>query len=142
MQDYGDYINGHIERVAQGGYSGQLTVEGIDLSPIEAQFFKKDGDIFCFIKRKPIMQYNHETQSYSTRERKPALQIYMKKQINPDGVVAFAGDFMFMRFKFKIEGVWDKILGKEKHRLNLFVERLPLSEQTLLRSINEKKRKA
>ena len=44
--DYGDYINGHIERVAQGGYSGQLTVEGIDLSPIEAQFFKKDGDIF------------------------------------------------------------------------------------------------
>ena len=142
MFDYGDYVNGHIERTAQGGYYGQLTVEGIDLSPIEAQFFKKDGDIYLFIKRRPIMEYDDVFESYRTRERKPELQIYMKKQVSSDGVVAYAGEFMFMRFKFKIEGVWDKILGKEKHRLNLYVERLPLSEQTLLKSINERKRKA
>ena len=140
MDIYGDYVNGHIERTAQGGYSGQLRVEGIDLSPIEAQYFKKDGDIFLFIKRKPIMDYDIASESYITRERRPALQIYMKKQLNDNGVIAYVGEFMFMRFKFKIEGVWDKILGKEKHRLNLYVERLPLSEQTLLKSINERKR--
>ena len=142
MDIYGDYVNGHIERTVQGGYSGQLRVEGIDLSPIEAQYFKKDGGIFLFIKRKPIMDYDIASESYITRERKPALQIYMKKQLNDNGVIAYIGEFMFMRFKFKIEGVWDKILGREKHRLNLYVERLPLSEQTLLQSINERKRKA
>lgn len=135
--DYGDYVNGHVQREANGEYKGQLTVEGIDLSPIEAQFFKKDGDIYCFIKRKPIMEYDHTTESYRTRERRPPLQIYLKKQLDGD-VVEYKGEFMFMRFKFGIVGVWDKILGKDKHRLNLYVERLPLSEQTLLNSINER----
>jgi hypothetical protein len=35
--------------------------------------------------------------------------------------------------------VWDKILGNEKQRLNLFVERLPMSQQTIVNSINEQK---
>ena len=56
MNDYGDYINGHVERTAKGEYTGRLSVEGIDLSPIQAQYFKKDGDIYCFIKRRPIME--------------------------------------------------------------------------------------
>ena len=137
--DYGDYINGFVQRESHGEYRGQLSVEGIDLSPIEAQYFKKDGSTYLFIKRKPIMVYDTETCSYRNRERKPNVEIYMKKQIDGD-TVAFKGDFMFMRFKFNIVGVWDKILGKDNHRLNLYVERLPMSEQTLLRSINERKK--
>lgn len=142
MNDYGDYINGHVERTAKGEYTGRLSVEGIDLSPIQAQYFKKDGDIYCFIKRRPIMEYSMEQGKYITRERKPQLLIYMKKQVGTDGVVEYKGEFMFMRFRFSIVGVWDKILGRDTNlqRLNLFVERLPMSEQTLLNSINERKR--
>lgn len=135
------YVNGHIERATGGGYNGTLRVEGIDLSPVEAQFFKKDGDTYLFIKRKPIMEFNYEEQRYITRERRPQVPIYMKKQVDSDGVVAFKGDFMFMRFKFNIVGVWDAILGKETNRLNLFVERAPKNEQTLLQSINERNKK-
>ena len=135
--DYGDYINGFVQRESNGEYKGQLSVEGIDLSPVEAQYFKRDGETYLFIKRKPIMEYDETTMSYRTRERKPSVEIYMKKQID-GATVAFKGDFMFMRFKFNIVGVWDRILGKDNHRLNLYVERLPMSEQTLLRSINER----
>lgn len=142
MTDYGDYINGFVERTAKGEYQGQLSVEGIDLSPIQGQYFKKDNDVYCFIKRRPIMEYSIEQGKYITRERKPQVLIYMKKQVGNDGVVEYKGEFMFMRFRFSIVGVWDKILGRDtKHqRLNLFVERLPMSEQTLLNSINERKR--
>ena len=138
MISSGDYINGHIERTTGGGYNGALRVEGIDLSPVEAQFFKKDGDMYLFIKRKPIMEFNYAEQKYITRERRPQVSIYMKKQVDSDGVVSFKGDFMFMRFKLSIVGVWDSILGKEINRLNLFVERAPRNEQTLLQSINER----
>ena len=87
------------------------------------------------------MEYSFERQEYINRERRPRLDIYMKKQVDGDGVVAYKGEFMFMRFKFSITGVWDSILGKDtRQRLNLYVERLPLSQQTLLQSINDRKR--
>ena len=140
--DYGDYVNGYIERNGKGEYLGRLKVEGIDLSPIEAQYFKKDGDLYCFIKRRPIMEYNIEQDRYVTRERKPQIAIYMKKQIGDSNVVEYKGEFMFMRFRFSIVGVWDKVLGNDQkyQRLNLYVERLPQSEQTILNSINERNR--
>lgn len=141
MNDYDGYVNGHIERTACGDYTGTLTVEGINLSPIEGQYFKKDGDTYLFIKRRPIMEYDYDKGCYNTRERKPSLLIYLKKVVGGDGVVAYKGSFMFMRFKFNVEGVWDAILGKERNRLNLFVERAPMSEQLLLKSVAEKRKK-
>jgi hypothetical protein len=45
-----------------------------------------------------------------------------------------------LRFRYSIVGVWDNILGKDKQRLNLFVERLPMSQQTIVNRINERKR--
>lgn len=87
------------------------------------------------------MEFNYAEQRYITRERRPQVPIYMKKQVDSDGVVAFKGDFMFMRFKFNIVGVWDAILGKETNRLNLYVERAPRNEQTLLQSINERNKR-
>lgn len=141
MNDYDGYVNGYIERNGYGNYAGSLTIEGINLSPIEGQYFKKDGETFLFIKRKPIMEYDADKGEYTTRERRPSVQIYLKKQVGGDGAVAYKGDFMFMRFKFNVDGVWDSILGKERNRLNLFVERAPRQEQTLLQSIIERKRK-
>lgn len=140
--DYGDYINGYIERKTGGEYLGRLTVEGIDLSPVQGQYFKKDGENYLWIKRKPIMDYDFDNGCYSTRERKPQLNIYMKKQVESDGTVAYKGQFVFMRWCFSIVGVWDRILGNDDkhHRLNLFVERLPMSQQTILKGVNERKR--
>ena len=135
------YINGHIERNANGDYTGVLTIEGINLSPIEGQYFKRDGDTFLFIKRRPIMEYDYDKGQYVTRERRPPLTIYLRKQVDGDGVVAYKGDFMFMRFKFNIVGVWDSIMGKESNRLNLFVERAPMSEQLLLKSVAERRKR-
>ena len=138
MDRYG-YINGFIERNSGGNYGGALTVHGIDLSPVEATFFNKDGDMYLWLKRAPIMEYEFETQAYSLRRRKPSFEAYLKKTVG-DNVVAYRGEFMFMRFKFSITGVWDSTFGMDKQRLNLFVERLPVSEQTLLKDINERKR--
>ena len=140
MDLYSDYINGYVERQAGGAYAGRLMVEGIDLSPVQAQYFKQDGDNYLWIKRKPIMEYDMEQQCYKTRERKPTVEIYMKKELDGDGTVAYKGEFKFMRFCFSIIGVWDKILGMDNKRLNLYVERKPMSEQTILNSINERKR--
>lgn len=139
MDDF-SYSNGQIERRQGGGYEGTVRIEGIDLSPVEATFFKDDnGDSYLWLKRKPIMEYDFESQTYTTRQRKPSFEVYLKKQMD-DSVVAYKGEFMFMRFKFSIVGIWDVVLGKENQRLNLFVERLPLSQQIILNDINQRKR--
>lgn len=139
MDNANGYMNGFIERKRNGSYEGTISVHGIDLSPIEATFFKDEGENYLWLKRKPIMEYDMETQSYSTRKRKPHFEAYLKKTVD-DNVVAYKGEFMFMRFKFSIVGVWDGVLGREEQRLNIFVERLPVSQQTILNDINERKK--
>lgn len=138
MDEYG-YINGYIERKNGGKYEGAVSVQGVDLSPIEATFFKEEDDNYLWLKRKPIMEYDIESQSYRTRQRKPLFEAYLKKQ-SDNGVVAYKGEFMFLRFKFSIVGVWDGVVGKDSQRLNLFVERLPMSQQTILNDINKRRK--
>ena len=135
-----DYINGYIQRSQGGSYDGKITIEGILLPAISAVFFKDDGENYLWLKRKNVLEYNHESQTYREREAKPKWEAYLKKQLDGD-TVAYKGEFFFMHFKYSIAGVWDKVLGNEKQRLNLFVERLPLSQQTIINSINEQKRK-
>jgi len=135
-----DYINGYIQRSQGGSYDGKITIEGILLPAISAVFFKDDGENYLWLKRKNVLEYNHESQTYREREAKPKWEAYLKKQLDND-TVAYKGEFFFMHFKYSISGVWDKVLGNEKQRLNLFVERLPLSQQTIINSINEQKQK-
>lgn len=132
-----EYINGYIERKAGGEYCGELSVEGISLSPLIAQYFKQDGENYLWLRRKPLLEYNMQTQKYSKREREPRFEVYMKKQIDGE-TIAYVGVFLFMRFKFKIVGVWDSIMGRDKKRLNLYVDRLPMKDQTIINSINER----
>jgi hypothetical protein len=140
MNDYSVHTNGFIERKNGGRYEGVVRVEGIDLSPIEATFFTDDYcEKYLWLKRKPIMEYDMESQSYKTRPRNPPFEAYLKK-LSDSGVVAYKGEFMFMRFKFSIVGVWDEVAGKDAQRMNLFVERLPISEQAILKDINKRKR--
>lgn len=141
IEYYGDYINGYLERKQGGRYEGKITIEGINLSPIVGQYFKKDGKTYLWLKRKKLLEYNEATQTYNERERTPQWEAYLEKQLNDDTVV-FKGEFLFLRFRFSIQGVWDKILGNEKQqRLNLFVERFPNAQQTIINEINERKQK-
>lgn len=134
------YINGFIERSVDGKYEGRITIEGISLPDISAQYFKKDGENYLWLKRKKVLEYNEKTMTYVQRNAMPLWECYLKKQIHDD-TVAYEGEFTFMHFRFSIVGVWDKILGVEKqHRLNLYVERLPITQQTIINGINERKR--
>lgn len=85
------------------------------------------------------MEFDMELGKYRTRKRTPTLECYLEKQIDGD-TLAYKGTFTFLRFRYSIVGVWDKILGKDLQRLNLYVERLPMSEQTILKGINERKK--
>ena len=135
-----DYINGYIQRSQGGAYDGKITIEGILLPAISAVFFKDNGENYLWLKRKKVLDYDYESQTYKEREAKPQWEVYMKKQLE-DNVVAYKGEFFFLHFKYSISGVWDKVLGNEKQRMNLFVERLPLSQQTVINAINEQKTK-
>lgn len=140
MEDTG-YSDGYIERKSEGRYEGTLRIEGkINLSPIEAVYFKKDGEQYLWLKRKPMLEYDGREQKYKSRERNPKWECYLKKQV-VDDTVAYRGEFVFMHFKFSITGVWDDVLGLDrKRRLNLFVERCPMSQQTIINGIKERKR--
>jgi hypothetical protein len=136
-----DYINGYIERNKDGTYGGSLTIEGITLQGgITAVYFKDEGENYLWLRRKKVLEYDFESQSYREREAKPQFEAYLKKQVD-NNAVAYKGEFFFMRFKYSITCIWDKVLGNDKQRLNLFVERLPLSQQTIINSINESKKK-
>lgn len=135
-----DYINGYIQRSQGGAYDGKITIEGILLPAISAVFFKNNGENYLWLKRKKVLDYDYESQTYKEREARPQWQAYLKKQID-NNVVAYKGEFFFMHFRYSILGVWDKVLGNEKQRLNLFVERVPMSQQTIINSINEQKMK-
>lgn len=139
IDEYG-YVNGFVERNAGGSYHGQLTIDGVKLDGgIEATFFKQEGKNYLWLKRRPMMEYDFDSQGYKTRKRNPQWEAYLEKQVD-GGVVAYKGEFAFLRFRYSIVGVWDKVLGQDKQRLNIFIERLPMSEQTILNKINERKR--
>lgn len=132
------YVNGFVQQVGDGSFSGKITIDGVLLPSISATYFKKDGDTYIWLKRDPLMEYDFSTNRYYKRNAEPQWECYLKKQ--PDGnTVSFKGDFVFMKFRYSVVGIWDRILGTDKNRLNLFVERKPMSEQTILLAINKQK---
>ena len=134
------YVNGYIQKVG-GKYTGALTIDGISLlGGVSAVYFKQDGNVYLWIKRMEILDYDHASGTYKTRRARPYFEAYMKKT-SESGAVAYKGEFVFMRMKYSICGVWDSVLGLERQRLNLYVERLPMSQQTIINSINEHKKK-
>lgn len=133
-----DDISGYVERIPGGKYEGRISISRVDLSPIEGVYFKDGDENYLWLKRKPLMEYDMESMSYKKRPREPRWEAYLKKVLDGD-TVAYKGEFFFMHFKFSIMGVWDDVIGREKHRLNLFVERLPMSQQTIINGINKRR---
>lgn len=135
-----DYINGFLERRPNGSYLGELYIYGINISPIDGVYFKDNGVGYLWLKRRRILEYDDVTETYVERDAKPKWEAYLKKQID-NNVVTYKGEFTFMRFRFSIIGIWDKVFGTDsRRRLNLIVERLPLQHQTIINSINERRR--
>lgn len=133
------YINGYVQRTSGGTYDGKISIDGINLPAISAVYFKKDGENYLWLKRKKVLDYDEKSMTYKEREARPQWEAYLKKQLSED-TVAYRGEFFFMHFKYSIVGVWDSVLGMDKQRLNLFVERLPMSQQTIINNINDLKR--
>ena len=126
--------NGYIQRNKDGEYIGELIIEGVNVSPIEGMYFKKNDNNYLWIKRKKILEYDDKKSKFIRRERFPILEVYLKKEVGK--TYNYIGTFMFLRFKFLIYGIWDRNMVQTK-RLNLYVERLPMCEQNVIVSINK-----
>jgi hypothetical protein len=135
----GEYINGYIERKSGGGYDGVLKIDSIDISPITAVAFKDEGKTYLWLKRKEILVYDENTQQYLSRKREPRWEAYLEKQMD-GSTIAYKGEFHFLMFKYEIVGIWDSVLGKEKSRMNFFVERLPMEKQDIINGINKRRK--
>lgn len=133
----GEYINGYLERSAGGNYEGRISVEGIDLSPITGVMFKQDSKSYLWLRRKDILEYDYDQQRYISRKREPRWEVYLEKQMDGN-VVAFKGEFLFMRFRFSITGVWDGVFGKDKSRINFFVDRVPMDRQDIIQGLSKR----
>lgn len=130
---------GYIERCPNGRYGGKVNIEGVVLNGVVGVYFKKDGDSYLWLRREKVLEYDEKTMTYKEREARPQWEAYLKKQLEDD-TVAYKGEFNFLRFRFSIVGVWDRILGNDKRqRLNLYVERLPTSHQVIINAINKAK---
>ena len=129
---------GYIERGQNGRYGGKVNIEGVVLDGVVGVYFKKDGDSYLWLRRDKVLEYDDKTMTYKEREARPQWEAYLKKQLEDD-TIAYKGEFNFLRFRFSIVGVWDRILGNDKkQRLNLYVERLPTSHQVIINAIKAK----
>ena len=128
---------GYIERKGDG-YEGRLTIDGVDISPITGVYFRKDGNMFLWLRRKAIMEYDTTRQRFYRRASRPVWETYMEKQTQR--TTDYAGEFVFLRLRYAIYGMWDHVTDKRRDRMNLFVERMPMDRQTIIKNINKMRR--
>ena len=131
MDSIGGYINGFLERTHEGAYEGEISIEGISLSPIVGVFFKESGHNYLWLRRKDLLEYDEEECVFKQRKREPQWEAYLEKMMN-GSVVEYKGEFPFMRLRFAIVGVWDTVLGRERQRWNFYIDRLPSDRQNLI----------
>lgn len=134
-----EYINGFVERTEGNLYLGRIDIDGVSLDDIECSLFSENGKNYIWLRRRPMLVYDAEMMVFKKRERRPTWEVYLEKH-HDSGVTLYKGEFAFLRFRYSIVGVWDRIIGDNNKRLNLFVERLPMSQQTIINGINERKR--
>lgn len=132
MQTIG--VNGFLKRNRDKKHEGSLNIDGVDISPIEGMYFVQNNKQYLWLKRKPMLVYDEKTMSYKTKTKEPRWECYLTKQIG--GSIDYRGTFMFLRFKYSIVGIWDSVFD----RLNLYVDRLPINEQTIIKEINSNKK--
>ena len=139
MSGYNSVEDGYIQRVGEGKYEGEIKIKGISLSPICGVMFQEEGKNYIWLRRKDILEYDPETQTYVKRKREPQWEAYLEKQLN-DNVVQYRGEFYFMRVKFSVVGIWDSVMGMDKQRMNFFIQMLPREKQDIINMINSRKK--
>ena len=127
------HTNGFLDKSRGGVYEGTVDVDGVNLSPISGVYFKEGGKHWLWLKRKETLEYDIRTSEYKKKKAVPYWECYLEKQ--KSGAVAYKGYFIFCHFRYQITGIWDRFLT-DVDRLNLFVERLPMSDQTIINNIN------
>lgn len=133
------YNQGYIE-IVKGECVGELSIDGVDISPITGYYFKYQGTSWLWVKRKRILEYSFETNEYKSKSPTPMFEVYMQKETKKQSTIAYKGTFIFFKFKYKIFGIWDtNEKNKKKQRLNLYVERLPMEEQNIINNIKSLK---
>jgi len=131
-----DYTNGILIRRKDSYYQGTLRIDGVDISPVEATFYKDGDDTRLWIKRRPLLEYDNKEHCYKQRLRRPHWEAYLRRV---KGVRdAFEGTFMFLRFKYTITAHFDVTYQDKFSHVNLFVERAPIEEQTIINGIYER----
>lgn len=133
------YIDGYLERKPGGSYEGVLSIEGVDISPIEGMYFEENNEQYLWLRRKRKLEYDNARGKFIPMETKPKWESYLKKQKSES--IAYKGNFFFLHFAYIITGIWDGVYGKDerRHRLNFIVERKPMDEQNIINSINKQK---
>lgn len=131
------YVDGYLERKSGGRFDGIIKIDGVDLSPIEGMYFKDANGTHLLLKRKPVLQYDPQSQTYKPKIREPRWEAYLHK--GSSDTVDYRGEFKFLRFRYSIVGFWDKVFGTtNKRRMNFYIERLPREKQTIINSINQR----
>lgn len=123
---------GYIE-FKKGEYVGELSIDGVNISPIVGYYFKDGSQQWLWLKRKRVLEYDIESGNFKTRNPSPMFEVYMEKHKSP---IAYKGTFVFFKFKYNIVGIWDE-RNKDKQRLNFTIERCPNAEQNIIKRIND-----
>lgn len=123
---------GYIERT-KGEYVGELSIDGVNISPIVGFFFKDGSTRWLWVKRKKILEYDMETSTFVTKNPTPMFEAYLRKQ--PNGNIVYRGEFVFFKFKYSIVSFWDD--AKTQSKMTFAIERLPMKEQNILNKIKE-----
>lgn len=123
---------GYIE-LSKGEYVGELSIDGVDISPVVGLLFKDKGKSWLWIKRKKILEYDFEKGEYYSRTPTPVFDVYLKRQVN-NGKTSYRGEFVFFKFKYSIVCMWSATNNK---RIDIYVDRLPESEQKIVNRLKE-----
>lgn len=126
-------LNGGYIELTKGEYVGELSIDGVNISPIVGFFFKDKRTRWLWIKRKRILEYDFENGTFANKDPKPSFETYLQKQSS--GNVAYKGEFVFFKFKYSVVAFWDD--EKTKRKMTLSVERLPNKQQNILNKIKE-----
>lgn len=130
------YKNGFLMQKKDGKNEGTMCIDGVDISPIEGMYFAKGPDVYLWLKRKPILVYDEKTMSFLEKTARPKWEVYLKRVSGETH--SYIGEFMFLRFKYKIFGIWDRNFGKDKKQINFFVERMPMNKQSIIQKTHNR----
>lgn len=132
-------INGYLERKSSDRYRGEMEIDGVALGSIDGVYFREGGKMLLWLKRSPVVEYDDKERKFKKRRSEPAWEVVLEPMPKNDAA-NYRGEFIFLRFRYSIIGIWDEV-WKDRYRINFYVERLPMSQQTIIQGISARNNK-